>query len=79
MKIIFSLLTVALSIIAIQSSCKKAKTTDTPQRQKPPITLDSMLLCNGQTNWDSTLIHNALVGKWQWEFIKCYWNPGKRK
>jgi hypothetical protein len=77
MKTIFGFLTVALFIIAPQVSCKKAKTTDTPQQPKPPIALDSILLCNGQTSWDSTSIHNALVGKWQWEYIKCYWNPEK--
>jgi hypothetical protein len=75
MKTIFRLLIVSLSIIALHSSCKKTKTTNIPQRQKPPIALDSMLLCYGQTSWDSTSIHNALVGKWQWEYIKCYWNP----
>jgi hypothetical protein len=75
MKTIFRLLIVSVSIIALQASCKKTKTTNSPQLQKPPIALDSMLLCYGQTSWDSTSIHNALVGKWQWEYIKCYWNP----
>lgn len=77
MKTIFGLLMVALSMIAIQSSCNKAKTTDTVQPPKPPIALDSMLICSGQTNWDSASLHNALVGKWQWEYIKCYWYPEK--
>ena len=75
MKTIFGLLTVSLSIIALQSSCKKTETIDTPQRKKPPITLDSMLLCYGQKSWDSTSIHNALIGKWSWEYITCYWKP----
>jgi hypothetical protein len=43
--------------------------------QNPPVTLENMLQCNGQGSWDSTSIHNALLGKWQWEFIICYFNP----
>ncbi|MBS1511608.1 MAG: hypothetical protein JST86_12250 [Bacteroidetes bacterium] len=46
-----------------------------PQSQKPPITPDSMLLCHNQTIWDSSTIHQHLIGKWQWEYIKCYWAP----
>jgi hypothetical protein len=75
MKTIFPLLIISVSLVALQSSCKKTKTTNTPQLQKPPIALDSMIQCYGQTSWDSNSIHNALVGKWQWEYIKCYWNP----
>jgi hypothetical protein len=77
MKYIFCLLTVLLSITIFQFSCKKTTIIDTPQRPKPPIALDSMLMCYGQTSWDSATTHNALVGKWQWEYIKCYWNPEK--
>jgi hypothetical protein len=75
MKAIFGLLILALSVIATQLSCKKSTTIDTPLRPKPPIQLDSMLLCHGQNNCDSTAIHHALIGKWQWVYISCYWNP----
>jgi hypothetical protein len=75
MKTLFRLLIVSMAILAIQSSCKKTNTIKTPQQPKPPIALDSMLLCYGQTSWDSTSITNALVGKWLWEYIKCYSNP----
>lgn len=75
MKQIFALLILVLSITAIQTSCKKTKGTVTTQQQKPPVTFDSMLHCYGQINWDSTAIRNALIGKWHWEFIRCYWNP----
>ena len=75
MKILFAAILVALPFMAIHSSCKKAKNTAGRQQQQPPISLGDMLQCYRQTNWDSTAIHNALMGKWQWEFIKCYWNP----
>jgi hypothetical protein len=75
MKQTFAILLLILSVTTIQTSCKKTKTTDTTQPQKPPIALDSMLLCHGQTNFDSASTRNALIGKWQWKFIKCYWNP----
>lgn len=75
MKSISGLLIPALFITTILLSCKKTKTIDIIQPQKPPVALDSMLLCHGQTKRDSTATQNALIGKWQWEFIKCYWNP----
>jgi hypothetical protein len=78
MKTIFSLLILAVSIIAIPSSCKKTKAIDSPLTpQLPPVTLDSMLRCRLQISQDSAAIHAALIGKWQWEFIKCYWTPEK--
>lgn len=27
--------------------------------------------------WDSTTIRTALIGKWQREFIRCFWQPEK--
>jgi hypothetical protein len=75
MKAISALLMLASFILAIQTSCKKTKSTDTPQQQDPPVTLDSMLLCHNQTNSDSVATRNALIGKWHWEYISCYWYP----
>jgi hypothetical protein len=64
-----------LFIMGISYSCKKTKFTEEPLQQKPPVTLDIVLQCNGQRSWDLTSIHDALIGKWQWEFINCYFNP----
>lgn len=75
MKTFFFLLIAAFFITVIQISCNKTVNTETPQQQKPPIRLDSMLLCHQQIFWDSTAIRNALIGKWKWEYIKCYWKP----
>lgn len=47
------------------------------QSQKPPIAIDSMLRCYNKSGWDSTSIRNTLIGKWQWEFIRCFWHPEK--
>ena len=75
MKHLFILFVMVLFIMGINHSCKKTKITEETLQQNPPVTLDSMLQCNGQRSWDSTSIHDALIGKWQWEFIKCYFNP----
>lgn len=75
MKSYFALLIMAVSILVIQTSCKKAKSIDTPKLQQPPVSLSNMLQCHGETFWDSISVHNALIGQWQWKFIKCYWNP----
>jgi hypothetical protein len=64
-----------LFIMGINYSCKKTKDTEVPMQQNPPVTLDNMLQCNNQRNWDSTSTHDALIGKWRWEFINCYFNP----
>ena len=64
-----------LFIMGISHSCKKTEDTEEPIQQNPPVSLESMLQCNGQRSWDSASIHDALIGKWQWEFIICYFNP----
>ena len=75
MKQLILLFIMVLLIMGICHSCKKAKDIEEPIQQNPNVTLDSMLQCHGQGSWDSTKIHNALIGKWKWEYIKCYWNP----
>ena len=64
-----------LVIVLSENACKKAETTDTPQQQKRPISIDSMLRCHNFVNADSSSIRNALITKWQWKFISCYWKP----
>jgi hypothetical protein len=75
MKSIFTILVSVLILLVLQTACKKTEEKIMPQQQLPPITFDSMFHCHAQTIWDSATIHNALLGKWQWTFIKCYWNP----
>jgi hypothetical protein len=74
MKQLIISITLVLLIMGISFSCKKTKLTEELIQQKPPVTLDSMLQCSGQRSWDSTSIHDYLIGKWQWEFISCYYN-----
>lgn len=69
-----SALALILFILLIQSSCKKAADSNTVQVQQPPVSFDSMFRCHTRTAPDSATIRNSLPGKWQWEFIKCYWN-----
>lgn len=75
MKQFYSILFLVLSISVLPTSCEKPYTADLSIREKPPITLDSMLQCHGHNNWDSATIRNTLLGKWQWEYIRCYWTP----
>lgn len=75
MRSFFIFLLYTLPVLTILTSCKKSKEASGPQQQSPPVSFDSMLQCYRQVNWDSGLVHDALIGTWNWEFIKCYWNP----
>lgn len=75
MKPIIAILILLFAVMAVQISCKKANETEVIPIQKPPIALDSILTCYKQRKPDSADIRNSLLGKWQWTFIKCYWNP----
>ena len=75
MRSIFIFLICTLPFWAVQMSCKKTQEPANPPQQQPPVSFDSLLHCYGQVSWDSASIHNALIGTWNWEFIKCYWNP----
>ena len=48
---------------------------DIPKLQQPPVSLANMLQCHSETFWDSISVHHALIGQWQWKFIRCYWSP----
>lgn len=62
-----------LIMFTIQISCIKEK--DPVVIQAPPITLPNMLECHRMVSWDSLTIHTQLLGKWEWEYIQCYWKP----
>ena len=71
-----SVLVLTLFILLVQSSCKKATDSNSSsQVQQPPVSVDSMFRCHTATALDSAGIRSGLLGKWQWEFIRCYWNP----
>ena len=75
MRIFLSVIVVIIAFF--QTSCEKSKDDERIARQEAPISLGSILQCNGRTTRDSAAVHNALIGKWKWEFISCYWNPEK--
>jgi hypothetical protein len=77
MKISLSILLIVVFILILQTSCEKPYVIDSAVKEKPPVSLDSMLQCHGQKNWDSVTIRSSLIGNWQWEFIRCYWTPEK--
>jgi len=60
-------------VLVCQISCTKEK--ESTVKQEPPITLSNMLECYRLATWDSAKIQTQLVGKWEWEYIRCYWNP----
>lgn len=64
-----------LLVLAVQISCTKDKVTETIVKQEPPITLGNMLECHRMSSWDSLTVQNKLLGKWEWEYIQCYWSP----
>jgi len=62
-------------LLATQISCNKEIEIDPPAKQQPPVPLPDMVACHGTTAWDSLTIHTNLLGKWEWEYIQCFWNP----
>lgn len=65
-----------LTVITSHTSCIKNKELVGPLQKEAPVSRDSLLQCYTQMNWDSAGIHQALISAtWNWEFIKCYWNP----
>jgi len=51
--------------------------TDPVVRQEPPVTVPDMLACHRTATWDSAAIHDKLLGKWEWEYIRCFWSQEK--
>jgi hypothetical protein len=74
MKAYYSVSITCLLLILLSSSCKK-NVSEAPIAATPPVSADSLTKCHLNNVWDSASIANHLLGKWQWEFIKCYWNP----
>jgi len=45
------------------------------QSINPPFAQGDMFDCHKNASWDSAGIANALIGKWEWEYIACYYAP----
>lgn len=63
-------------LLLMQFGCQKQLQPD-PTRvvPSPPVSQSDMSVCHNNSAWDSAQIHNKLLGRWEWEFIECYWNP----
>lgn len=64
-----------LAAILLVISCKKNTEQADVSFQQPPVSVDSMQRCHNLIALDSAAIRSALLNQWNWEFIKCYWNP----
>ncbi|MDX2248069.1 MAG: hypothetical protein SF052_14885 [Bacteroidia bacterium] len=67
---LFKIWGIIIPLMAI--SCKEDLP---PVIQEPPVSHSDMLICHHTIVWDSITTRNALIGKWQWEYITCYGNP----
>jgi len=65
MKIVNPSIVLILVISIIIFSCNK----------NPPINQREIWDCHQEITWDSLKTKNTLIGKWEWEYISCYWNP----
>lgn len=63
--------------ILILLGCQEEPTSILTKKKDPPVSIPEIQACHLTTVWDSTAIRNKLLGKWQWEYIRCFWNPEK--
>lgn len=66
-----------LIIVVLSCSKRENSSNSSSQVQKPPVSLGQVLQCYQKLPWDSASIHTQLIGKWNWEFISCFWTPEK--
>lgn len=71
----FLALLTALVLVAQISCNKKVQDMVAPVKAEPPISFGDMLSCHRTNVWDSSSVHNKLIGKWKWEHIQCFWKP----
>lgn len=67
MKISNHSITLIFTISLLLLACNKEK--------KPPISQGDIWDCHHEMTWDSLNTKEALIGKWKWEHISCFWNP----
>jgi hypothetical protein len=41
----------------------------------PPVEQSEMIQCHNGKEWDEIKIGDALIGEWEWEYVRCFWNP----
>ncbi len=45
------------------------------EKAERPISMMDMFKCHQQLEWDSLSITNELIGRWDWQFVGCFWTP----
>lgn len=66
----------AIVTVVAHLSCKKSSDEQRPVIPvPPPKTLADMLSCHNSVGWDSLEVNNKLIGRWEWQHIRCYANP----
>ena len=54
-----------LSFLFLFCACQKEET--------PDFETKTFLDCHEEQAWDSTKVANHLIGEWEWQSIKCFW------
>ncbi len=63
-----------LVFICLILSCSGDKIVN-DERAIRPISHTDMYNCYHQSEWDSVSVTNELIGRWDWQFIGCFWTP----
>ena len=45
------------------------------KEEVPTLETKTFFECHDEQTWDSTKVKNHLIGEWEWQSIKCFWNP----
>jgi len=69
MKVRFSNLlgAIPIAISILLFACNK--------EENPPISQGNMWDCYREMTWDTLSLKENLIGRWDWEYIGCFWNP----
>lgn len=67
MKISNNSIAFIFAILILLLACNK--------EENPPISQGDMWNCHHKLTWDTLSTTKALIGKWEWEYIGCFWNP----
>lgn len=57
----------AFALALLLNSCTK--------EENPPISIAEMWNCHNKIIWDTSNTKNSLLGEWEWEYVKCYYDP----
>lgn len=56
-----------LTISILSIACNK--------EENPPISRGDIWECHHERTWDSLSTKEALIGEWEWEYVRCFWSP----